>query len=115
MTKNKIIPSKAIDETEEKQPIPAVNSEDGEKSKFLAEKLEFFAERALVKENLPPSFAKILMDKSEEQTLKNIALFKKEFLSAVEEKLTERLKGKTPKTASVVTDEADPFLKGFNC
>lgn len=85
---------------------------ENERNQYLTEKLEFQAQRALSEENLPASFAKILCGEDEEETLENIAVFKKEFLKAVEAALYERLRGSTPKTSSG-TVEYDPFLKGF--
>lgn len=86
--------------------------EADERQKYLMEKLEFHAEKTLTKEQLPVSFAKILCGESEEETTENIAVFKEEFMKAVEAALSEKLKGKTPKTASAEVG-FDPFLNGF--
>lgn len=85
---------------------------ENEKNQYLAEKLEFQAKKALSEENLPVSFAKLLCGENEDETLENIAVFKEEFLKAIEAALSERLKGSTPKT-SAGTVEYDPFLRGF--
>lgn len=83
-----------------------------EKSRYIAEKLEFQAKKALSEENLPVSFAKLLCGRSEDETLENIAVFKKEFLKAIEAALSEKLKGSTPKTVSGSV-AYDPFLNGL--
>lgn len=125
MTKNKfavkrggaVDEEKVIDEREKKT-VPLEEEEtkktepDDEKKKYLAERLEFHAEKALSKEQLPISFAKLLCGESEEETMENIAVFKEEFTKAVETALSEKLKGKTPKTASAEIG-FDPFLNGF--
>lgn len=86
---------------------------ENERRSYMAEKLEFHAKKTLTEENLPVSFAKLLCGEDEEATVKNIALFKEEFLRAVEAALSEKLKGSTPKTAAP-SNEFDPFLTGFS-
>ena len=83
-----------------------------EKQRYMSEKMEFEATKALAKENLPVTFAKILSGTDADATAENINLFKTEFFKAIEEALNERLKGKTPRTSSVV-ESSDPFLSGF--
>lgn len=78
----------------------------------MSEKMEFEATKALAKENLPVTFAKVLSGADADATAENINLFKTEFFKAIEEALNDRLKGKTPRTSSVV-ESADPFLTGF--
>lgn len=85
---------------------------ENERRSYIAEKLEFHAKKALSEEQLPVSFAKLLCGASEEETLENIAVFKEEFMKAVEAALSEKLKGSTPRTAAAQTD-FDPFLNGF--
>ncbi len=83
-----------------------------ERDRYLSEKMEFEATKLLASEGLPVSFAKLLAGNDEETTLKNINMFKLEFLKEIEGALNERLKGKTPKTSSVA-ESNDPFLTGF--
>ncbi len=83
-----------------------------EKEKYMSEKMEFEATKALAKEQLPVSFAKILAGRDETATAENIDMFKTEFFKALEQALNDRLKGRTPKTSSVV-ESSDPFLTGF--
>ncbi len=86
---------------------------DEEKKAYMAERLEFEAARALAEEGLPMSFAKLLAGEDSEKTKENVALFKKEFMSALEEMLSKRLKGSVPKTGTANAGESDPFLAGF--
>ena len=123
MTKNKFAVKRGADAEEKvsverekeiaaEEEAAKQEKEAEEREKYLAEKLEFHAEKALTKEQLPVSFAKILCGESEEETTENIAVFKEEFMKAVEAALYEKLKGSTPKTYS--SDAGfDPFLNGF--
>lgn len=88
---------------------------DEEKSRYMAEKTEFEAARKLSENNLPISFAKLVSGKDTEETAANIENFKKEFLKAVENGISERLKGGNIKTGSGMRTESDPFLNGFGC
>lgn len=83
-----------------------------EKQQYMKERMEFEAAKTLADEQLPPCFAKILSGADSDATRENINLFKTEFLKAVESAINERLKGKTPRTSSVV-ESNDPFLTGF--
>lgn len=129
MTKNKFAVKRGAHAMEkptderEKTNVPQEQSEEtaaekeradfeNERRSYIAEKLEFHAKKTLTEENLPASFAKLLCGEDEEETVKNIALFKEEFLKAVEAALSEKLKGSTPKTAAP-SNEFDPFLTGF--
>lgn len=123
MTKNKFAVKRNADAEEkvngerekdfaEEEEAAKQEKDTDERQKYLTEKLEFHAEKTLTKEQLPVSFAKILCGKSEEETTENIAVFKKEFMKAIEAALSEKLKGSTPKTYS--SDAGfDPFLNGF--
>ena len=88
---------------------------DEEKGRYLAEKMEFEAAKMLSENDLPITFAKILAGKDSAETSANIESFKKEFLKAVEQGLSERLKGGAVKTGSGIRTESDPFLNGFGC
>jgi hypothetical protein len=90
----------------------AYNAFEDERSNYLAEKLQFQAQQALADENLPISFAKLLCGSDEEETMDNIAVFKQEFLKAIEAAISEKLRGCTPRTASG-SIEYDPFLRGL--
>lgn len=86
---------------------------DLERNQYLSEKMEFEAARELSKQKLPLSFAKLLSGGDIDTTISNIESFKEEFLKAVEEALSERLKGKTPATGLPAAEITDPFLSGF--
>lgn len=92
-----------------------VNDEifEEERKAYLEEKMEFEAARTLSDEDMPTSFAKILAGSDLEQTQENVALFKREFMKALEEALSKRLKGSAPKTGNANIHESDPFLMGF--
>ena len=87
---------------------------DDERSKFMAERMEFYAAKKLGEQGMPVTFAGVLKGADEEETERNIETFKKEFLKCVEAALSERLKGKTPRTGSAEQSySADPFLRGL--
>lgn len=86
---------------------------EDEKKAYLEEKMEFEAARTLADEGLPTSFAKILAANDLEETQENVALFKKEFMNALEDALSKRLKGNAPRTGNANIHETDPFLMGF--
>lgn len=88
---------------------------DEERKQYICEKMEFEAAKELAKYKLPLSFAKLLSGGDVDSTMSNIENFRQEFMKAVEEALSERLKGSTPKTANAVIKNTDPFLAGFGC
>lgn len=78
------------------------------------ERMEFEAQKELMKQKLPLEFAPMLAGADVEETMENVAMFKKLFLKAVEKTLSERLKGSEPKTGGIDEDDgSDPFLRGF--
>ncbi len=84
---------------------------DEERGQYMSERMEFEAAKALSNADLPISFAKILKGNDAESTAENISIFKEEFLKAVEEEVSNRLKGFTPQTGT--NPAADPFLNGL--
>ncbi len=100
-----------IDEKVEKN--PEEKSFEDEKKAYLEEKMEFEAARTLADEGMPSSFAKILAGSDLETTRENVAVFKKEFMNALEDALSKRLKGNAPRTGNANIHETDPFLMGF--
>lgn len=102
-------PEKEPEENPEKEP-----EKEPEESDFLAEKMKFEAEKELMKQGLPLSFAEILAGESSGETAENVALFKREFLKALEAAMSEKLKGAAPATGRPSEDGDDPFLRGFN-
>lgn len=89
--------------------------EEKEDDKDLnTERMEFEAQKELMKQELPLEFAPMLAGADFEETMENVAMFKKLFLKAVEKTLSERLKGSEPKTGGIDEDDgSDPFLRGF--
>ncbi|MFQ7291191.1 MAG: DUF4355 domain-containing protein [Monoglobales bacterium] len=89
--------------------------EEKEDDKDLnTERMEFEAQKELMKQELPLEFAPMLAGADVEETMENVAMFKKLFLKAVEKTLSERLKGSEPKTGGIDEDDgSDPFLRGF--
>ena len=89
--------------------------EEKEDDKDLnTERMEFEAQKELMKQKLPLEFAPMLAGAEVEETMENVAMFKKLFLKAVEKTLSERLKGSEPKTGGIDEDDgSDPFLRGF--
>lgn len=68
--------------------------EEKEDDKDLnTERMEFEAQKELMKQELPLEFAPMLAGADVEETMENVAMFKKLFLKAVEKTLSERLKG----------------------
>ena len=57
--------------------------------------------KVLASNNLPIEFADFLIAESDEATTQRVDLFKNAFNEALEKALTERLRGNTPKTATV--------------
>ena len=65
-------------------------------------------------EKIPVKFADVLVQESAEKTKEKIDAFKKEWQSAIEEAVNERLKGSTPrKPGEPEKNDLDPFLQGF--
>ena len=89
--------------------------EEKEDDKDLnTERMEFEAQKELMKQKLPLEFAPMLAGADVEETMENVAMFKKLFLKAVEKTLSERLKGSEPKTGGIDEDDgSDPSLRGF--
>lgn len=84
---------------------------DEERGRYMSERMEFEAAKALSNAGLPIAFAKILKGTDTKTTAENISVFKEQFLKAVEEEVSDRLKGAVPKAGG--SPLADPFLAGF--
>lgn len=90
-----------------------LEEKEGDKD-LNTERMEFEAQKELMKQELPLEFAPMLTGADVEETMENVAMFKKLFLKAVEKTLSERLKGSEPKTGGIDEDDgSDPFLRGF--
>lgn len=73
-------------------------------AKHNAERLTFECTKQLAGENLPVEMADMLTGKDAESTKANIETFKVVFGKAVEASVTERMKGKAPKTGNAQSD-----------
>ena len=82
-------------------------------AKYNRERLEFECTKQLASEKLPVEMSEMLTGSDAEKTKSNIETFKAVFSKAVENAVTERLKGATPPTKTK-QDESDPFLQGFS-
>lgn len=82
-------------------------------AKYNRERLEFECTKQLAAEKLPVEMSEMLTGSDAEKTKSNIETFKAVFSKAVENAVTERLKGATPPTKTK-QDESDPFLQGFS-
>lgn len=77
-------------------------------SKHNAEKLEFECTKQLAAQNLPIEFAHMLTGADAETTKNNIDAFGKLFSEKIDSAVTDRLKGKPPKTGD---SGSDSFLE----
>lgn len=119
---------KLEDEKSEAEKLAKMTADERAKAKFEKEKQEFEEERIkfqrdqleletvkeLGKQGLDVEFSSFLMGENAESTNENIKLFKEKFDGAVEKAVTERLKGKTPKTTDKNTTISVDKLKGMS-
>jgi hypothetical protein len=84
-----------------------------ERQQYVSEKAEFEAAKELAAQNLPVTFAKLVADGDEANMKENISIFKKEYMKAIEEGLSQRLKGSLPRVSREKTHAEDPFLNGL--
>lgn len=75
-----------------------------EQDKFTRERLEFEVTKQLAEKKIPVGFAKLLCGNSAEEAKANIENFEKEYNAAIEEGVTQKLKGTTPKSTAKQTD-----------
>ena len=89
------------------------------KEKELNDKIRAFENERLLNEtskqlaskNLPVQFAEMLKGNDAEKTFENIKMFEVKFNEALEKMVNERLKGSTPKTATIKTSQDNPYSK----
>ena len=94
-------------EAERKAKLTEAEKLAEERKEFEAIKKQFEYEqrvnstsKVLASNNLPIEFADFLIAESDEATTQRVDLFKNAFNDALEKAITERLKGKTPKTST---------------
>lgn len=81
------------------------------KKAFEAERLLNETSKQLASKNLPIEFAEMLKGEDAESTFNNINVFETKFNEALEKMVTERLRGSTPKTATIKTSQDNPYSK----
>lgn len=119
---------KAQEEKEEAEKLAKMNEAERQKALFEKEKAEFEEERKkyqreklelevtkqLSSKNLPVEFGTYLLGENAEDSFNRIKEFEVKWQQALEKAINERLKGNTPKVATVSTKVDDPFLSGFD-
>lgn len=86
---------------------------ESERQQYVSERAEFEAAKELAAQNLPVNFARMVADGDKEVMAENIAVFKKEYMKAIEEGLSNRLKGTLPHVSKEKEQSGDPFLNGL--
>ena len=81
------------------------------KKAFENERLLNETSKQLASKNLPIEFAQMLKGNDAESTFENIKVFETKFNDALEKAVNERLRGKTPKTATIKTSQDNPYSK----
>lgn len=84
-----------------------------ERQQYVSERAEFEAAKELAAQNLPVNFARMVADADAEVMKENIAVFKTEYMKAIEEGLSQRLKGTLPRVSKEKEQMGDPFLSGL--
>ena len=80
---------------------------------FEKEKIRYEATKVLAQRNLPVEFTEYLIDEDNTKTLARITTFEKKYKKAVEDAVTEKLKGKPPQVSGNNADSNDTssFMK----
>lgn len=82
-----------------------------ERQQYQRDKLEFETTKQLAERNLPVTFAKLLAGSDADSTKENIENFQKEWASALQREIDNKIKGSAPKAGTET--EIDAFLSGF--
>lgn len=102
----------SADERAKEEQEKAQKEFEKERAQYNREKLEFETTKQLAELKLPVSFASLLAGADAEETKANIDKFQKEWNSAIQSEIDNKLKGTAPKSGAV--SETDAFLSGFN-
>lgn len=86
---------------------------ESEREQYMSERAEFEAAKELAACGLPVSFASMVASTDREKLAENIDVFKTEYMKAIEQGLSERLKGKAPRISAMNEQGFDPFLSGL--
>ena len=102
-----------LSEAEKQQKLFEKQVKEFEETKraFENEKLLNETSKQLAAKNLPIEFAEMLKGNDAETTFENIKMFEVKFNEALEKMVNERLKGSTPKTATIKTSQDNPYSK----
>ena len=93
--------SKLSDDERAKAELENTRKElEKQKVDFERQKLSYETAKVLSQRNLPVEFVDYLIGDDNESTLENIKTFEKNFNKAVENAVTEKLKGKAPQTSN---------------
>lgn len=84
-----------------------------ERAGYMRERQEFLATKLLNEKGLDSGFASMCAGASDEETLSNIESFSKLFGAALEQAISVRLKGRSPRVPEPETQN-DPFLAGLS-
>lgn len=84
-----------------------------ERQQYMSERAEFEAAKELAAQNLPVSFARMVADNDRDVMMENISIFKAEYMKAIEDGLSHRLKGTLPNVSKEREISGDPFLTGL--
>lgn len=105
-------------EAERKAKLTEAEKLAEERKEFEAMKKQFEYEqrvnstsKVLASNNLPIEFADFLIAENDEATTQRVDLFKNAFNDALEKAVNERLRGKTPKVATIKTSQDNPYSK----
>lgn len=82
-------------------------------AEFERDKLKYETAQVMAKRNLPIEFTDFLIAENNEKTLERITTFEKKFKKAVEDAVTEKLKGNAPKTGGTSIDASKSVKGGF--
>ena len=85
-----------------------------ERKKYQREKLELEVTKQLNSKGLPIEFGSYLLGENAEDSFNRRKNFEVKWQQALEKAINERLKGNTPKVATINTKVDDPFLSGFD-
>lgn len=82
-------------------------------AEFERDKLKYETAQVMAKRNLPIEFTDFLIAENNEKTLERITTFEKKFKKAVEDAVTEKLKGKAPQVGGTSIDASKSVKNGF--
>ncbi len=77
------------------------------------DKLKYETAKVMEKRNLPIEFTDFLIAENNEKTLERITTFEKKYKKAVEDAVTEKLKGKAPQVGGTSIDASKSVKNGF--